>query len=122
MTAVGIMPHHDIATSHGLHDFWMHGAGNSGGHTSTHRHGKKGRVNAITIRQAKADVRGATGGIHFELLSQASHQCHDLQAGSIDRANRHDEGIHNNIAIGYPVVGGAFDNFFSHREAHVGIL
>ena len=35
---VRVIAHHDIATAHGLHHFWVQWAGNGGCHTGTHGH------------------------------------------------------------------------------------
>ena len=92
------------------------------GHAGADRHRQERGVDAVALRQAEADVRRAAGGVDLELLAQAAHQVHHLRARLVDRADRHDQRIDDDVAARDAVIGGALDDLLRDREADVRVL
>ena len=76
----------------------------------------------MAVRQAEGDVGGAAGGVDAELLAQAADEGEDLQARGRHGADRHDEGVDDDVVGGDAEVGGAVDDLPGHLEADVGVL
>src|SRR5215472_8462501 len=120
--AIGIVAHHHIRGHARLDDLEMHGVHDRGSEPGADRHAEKGCTDALARREAEAHVGGSAGGVHLQLVLQALQQVHHLTAGLVDGADRHDERVDYDIAIGDAVIGGALHDLPGHLEAHIGIL
>jgi len=122
ISAIGVVTHHHVTAAHRLHHFRVKRAGDGRGHACPHSHSQKCGIDAIAVGQAKTHVRRAAGGIHLELFSQSSYQRHDLHARSVNRANGHDQWVHDDVAVGNAIICCPFNNLFGHGKTLVGVL
>src|ERR1700731_1516865 len=65
--AVRIMSEHHVRTHAGPDHFNMQGIGDRGGHAGSHGHRQEGTIDAVAVRQTKADVRRTAGSVDLEL-------------------------------------------------------
>ena len=120
--AIGVMPHHDIATSNRLHHLGMQWTGDCRSHTRAHCHGQERRIDAISVGQTKTDVGSTAGGVDLELRAQSPHELHHLYARLINSANRHHQRINDHILMRNSVVSSTLNNLLCHLKTHIGIF
>ena len=72
--AVGIVAHQHVGAHDAGHLLDVQRVGDGRGHAGADRHGQEGRVEAVPVGQAEADIGGAAGGVDLQLLAQAADQ------------------------------------------------
>ena len=120
--AVRVVAHHHVRAEAGAHGLGVQRIRDRGGEARGDRHREEGAVDAVAVRQAEADVRGAAGRVDPEFVVQAPHEAHHLHAGLVDGADRHDERVDDDVARRDAVIGGALDDALGDREAHVRVF
>src|SRR5690606_21856141 len=120
--AVGVDAVHHVGRHDGVHLFVVQRVHDCRGHAGAGGHGQEGGVEAVAVRQAEGDVRGAAGRVDAELLAQPPDQREDLAARRSHCADRHDQRIDDHVLLGDAVVCRALDDLLRDLEAHVWVL
>src|SRR5579884_3096843 len=113
---VGVVAHEDVGGKDRLADLRPEGIGDRRRQSGPNGHGQEGGVDPLTVGEAKADVRSATGGVHLELFAKTADEAEDLLAGAGDGADGHDQGIDDDVLARDPVVGRPLDDLPRHLE------
>ena len=104
------------------HLFAMQRVQNGRGHAGADRHGQKGSIESMPVRQAEADIRGATGGIDAELLAQTTDEPERRGPGLAQGANGHDQRIDHDIRFADAIIRGVFNDLSGNLETDIGIF
>src|SRR5688572_22778978 len=120
--AVRVVTHHDVRRHARADDVPVQGVRDCGRKARRDRHREEGAVDAVAVWQSEAHIRCPTGRVDLELFPEAPHEAHDLDAGLVDRADRHDERIDDDVAGRDSVIHRAMHDLACDLEANVRIL
>src|SRR5262245_27985225 len=71
--AMRVVAHHHVGAEAGAHGLGVQRVRDRRGEARGDRHRQEGAVDAVAVRQAEADVRGAAGRVDLELVAQPPH-------------------------------------------------
>src|SRR5262245_9101019 len=111
--AVRVVAHHHVRAEAGTHGLGVQRVRDRRSEARGDRHGEEGAVDAVAVRQAEADVRGAAGRVDPELLAQAAHEPHHLPAGGVDGATGMTSGSTTTSLAGMPWSAARSTIFFA---------
>jgi len=91
-------------------------------HACASQHRQKRVIDSMTVRQTKGDIRRAASGVHTQLITQAMQHLEYVFACTINRANRHNQRVNDNVFRLNAIIGRAVYDAFSHFKSDIRVL